>query len=306
MSDDKDLDLIEDDEDEFEFDEDDAPEPEDDTPEPEPEKKDDGASELAALRKELNEAKEERDRIAQERDDKDFEAKNANYQSVNAYINRCNADLKKEKETLSGLKGDLEEARINGDTDAAKKLTHSINEKEGLIGEITGQITKYSPLNVKPEKGAVTTKPTTPKVDDSNPVLIMARNWESENAWYNDPKFKEKRDYIRNLATARAATYDASKISFWTFIDREVEAYDNRGKKEAAPRRTPPAVRPISNNGVSKQVTSKTKADEAIKKETYAMLESRGIDKDHVDYKKLRNSYYKTAEKFAAEGKLNG
>ena len=304
MSDDKDLDLIEDDEDEIEFDEDDAPEPEDYAPEPE--KKDDRADELAAIAKECDDLREERDRIAQERDDAAFEAKNANYQAVNAYISRCNADLKKEKETLSGLKGDLEEARINGDTDAAKKLTHSINEKEGLIGEITGQITKYSPLNVKPEKGAVTTKATTPKVEAENPILKMARDWESENTWYNNPKYAEKREYIEALAKKRAATYDASKLSFWSYIDREVEAYDSRGKKESAPRRTPPAVRPISNNGVSKQVTSKTKADEAIKKETYAMLERRGIDKSHVDYKKIRNSYYRTAEKFAAEGKLNG
>lgn len=298
MSDDN-KELDDDLEDEIEFDDDEADEPEDDAPDLEKEEeKDNSASELATLRRERDEAKEERERIVQERDDAVYEAKNANYQAASAYITRCNADVKAAKDVLDTLEGDLEEARINGDAEKAKTLTKQINDKKSLIGDINGQITKYSPLLVKPEKGAVPTKSTETKREVENPILKMARDWESENSWYNNPKYADKREYIEALAKKRAATYDASKIGFWSYIDREAEAYDNKDKKEPEKRRTPPAVRPVSSSGVSKQMTSKTKVDEAIKKETYAMLERHGIDKNNPQYAEKRKSYYQTIKSF--------
>lgn len=306
LEEDKDLENFDDDEIEIDFDDEDAvdEEPVKDTEVVEEEKPDTSKEEMEALKKERDDLRAERDQIANEKADAEFKAKEANYVAVQGAINQWQSDIKKEKDKLSELEGDLEEARINGDADKAKLLAKSINEKKGLISHIDGEINKYSPLLVKPvrEASSISTREAPAKQSKAE---TLADQWNRENSWYDDPRFSDKRKKAESLLKQLVADgYDPSTIAFWSHIDSELKS---SGKKEPEKqRRTPPAVPPINRSGGTKQLTNKNKADEAAKKEAYAMLARRGIEKTDANYAKIRMSYYNTAKEFLAKGNANG
>ncbi len=297
MMDDKDLELNQEDEfdpEELDFTLDGEEEnTEDDEKDKEPVKEEEpedvSASELARVRAEYDALKTKADRLESEREQASIREEEANRVTIQTAITQRQGDARREKDARRELTVALAEATANGDVEAIKKLTRSIGEKDDLIENAQNDISQWQPLL----NNRVTPRISQQQEAKPEQWRVFADQWKSENAWVDDPKFKDKKDKALGLYNKLVADgYDHNKLSFWTHINNELKEFDK--PKDESKRRTPPAVRPVSSQGALQAVSNKKKADSEILTAVHRALERRGISKSSPDFDKLQKSYYGT------------
>jgi hypothetical protein len=241
--------------------------------------------ELESLRRERDELREKAERLAAEREEAVQETEKANRVAVQNLVSQWEDNIKKEKSSLNVLNEQLEEARIDGDLERIKAIRHAIVKSEEVIDGFKGEINKYSPLLAERKSSQ---KPQESLED------VMANEWVADNPWLTDPKFKEKRDKVKELAKQLVEDgYSKGSRKFWNFLDEKLAEFDKPPVEKL--RREPPATRPVTNNNTNRSVMSgKQKADKEIVAKVDSMLAARGIVRGDEPYEKLRKSYYNT------------
>lgn len=257
------------------------------------------------LESELKAAREEATQAAKEREEAWEETEKTRTAAISGQIQQWQSDLARENREMVILQQQYARAQAEQDVDKQSDLIAKHSERQQLIGQLQNNIgNAQHQLSAKPVRAVKEVVKVEPPKRSAGEQ--MADKWAAENPWYNDPARMKDRQLVDDLCKkAMEAKYDPASLKFWNYIDREVEAANS---KRDAPRRTPPAARPVANKGGSQSMSTnnRNKPDPDILKAAHLALDRRGIAKGHPEFEKLQKSYYGTFKREIDKAKQNG
>ena len=257
---------------------------------------------ISRLEAEVAAARADAQQASKDREEAWEEAEKARTTTIHGAIQQWNNDLAREQREMLVIQQQYERAKLEQDGDKVEALIAKYSEKQTAVNQLNGNLNNaQQQLNNKPVRKAAEVTPEKKRTAGE----LMADKWAAENSWYNDPAHMAKRKIVdETCKKAIEAKYDPGTLKFWQYVDKEVEAATN---KKDAPRRTPPAFRPVSSNQTGTQTMSgKKKADAEILTAAHRMLERRGISKSDPRFDKLQKSYYATVKREVEKAKQNG
>ncbi len=255
-------------------------------PEPEPVKVAEPVEDvrIKKLEADLQAAKEEAAQAAKEREEAWQEADKARDAAIQGAISQWQNDLTREQREIVVLQQQYARAQTEGDADKQSDLIAKYNEKQQALNQLNNNINNaQQQLANKPVRKVAEVK-VDAKPERTN-AEKMADSWVGENSWYHDPAYMDKKVKADEIVRKQiAAGYDASRLSFWSNLNKELEGDDSKKTQ----RRAAPAVRPVgNNNNVGNRVTNSKKADAKVLEETNKFLEMRGVSAQSIGQKKF-------------------